>query len=140
MIFLNKFYYYFSSRDVVFNAIKRLTQRTEKFITDKKARESDMAWIEKKLTDGKFRQIRDISKSTKPTPTKDSTPLSPKRPVVLDDPEFFGRGKRSRVQRTPCKNAGCTDDDCESAQHHSLLAMVSQNYFQKCSFFSKSLS
>ena len=77
-----------------------------------------MAWIEKKLTDGKFRQIRDISRSTKPTPTKDSTPLSPKRPVILDDLDL-GRGKRTRVQRTPCQNAGCTDNDCTSTEHHS---------------------
>ena len=75
-----------------------------------------MAWIEKKLTDGKFRQIRDISRSTKPTPTKVSTPLSPKRPVEDLD---LGRGKRSKVQRTPCQNAGCTDNDCTSTEHHS---------------------
>ena len=107
-----------------------MTQRTEKFITDKKARETDMAWIEKKLADGKFRQIRDISRSTKPTPTKDSTPMSPKRlesPVVLEE---LGRGKRSKVQRTSCQNAGCTDDDCTSTEHHSSSPafMVSQDF------------
>ena len=110
-------YFHFSSRQVVFNAIKGLTQKAEKFVRDKKAREDDKIWIGKKLTEGNFWKIRDIS-ALPPTPTKESTatPLSPKRPV--DDLDL-GRGKRSKVQRTPCKNAGCTDKDCTSTEHYS---------------------
>ena len=124
----------FSSRDVVFSAIKRLTQRADKFSKDESVRKNDLAWIEKKLVEGNFRQVRDIS-NVKPIPTKDSTPLSPKRlesPVFLED---LGRGKRSKVERTPCKNAGCTDEDCTSTEHHpsSPDFMVSQN-FKKVQF------
>ena len=92
-----------------------------------------MAWIERKLTEGKFRQVRDISQQPKPnpTPTEESTPLSPKRPVVLDDPELFGRGKRSRVLRTPCKNAGCTDIDCTSTEHYSSSPVFMVSYNKK---------
>ena len=128
MIFFKMTYYYFhfSSRQVVFNAIKTLTQKAEKFVRDKKAREDDKIWIGKKLTEGNFWKIRDIS-ALPPTPTKESTPLSPKRPV--DDLDL-GRGKRSKVQRTPCQNAGCTDDDCTSTEHHSSSPTfkVSQNF------------
>ena len=100
---------FFSSRDVVFSAIKRLTKRAEKFASrDKKARENDMAWIERKLTEGNFRQVRDISQSTKPTPTKEieSPPMSPKR---LDSPVIIqqGRGKRTKFLKSTCDLECC---------------------------------
>ena len=120
------------SRDVIFNAIKRLTQRADKFSNHHSVRKDDQEWIEKKLVEGNYRQVRDISQI--PTPSKISTPLSPKRPVVSDDLEFFGRGKRPKIPRTPCKNAGCTDKDCTSTEHHSSSPafMVSQNFKNHC--------
>ena len=112
-----------------------MTQKAEKFSKDESKRKNDQDWIEKKLTEGNFRQVRDISQS-KPSPlsltkdslplspTTDSSPLSPKRlesPVVLED---FGRGKRSKIQRTPCQNAGCSNDDCmETSNYHSHVQL-----------------
>ena len=100
-------YFHFSSRQIVFNAIKRLTQRAENFVRDKKAREDDKIWIERKLTEGNFGQVRDISLSSKPTPTKDSTPLSPKRtepPIEVGD---YGRGKRAKFHKSSCELDCC---------------------------------
>ena len=95
-----------------------MTQKADKFSNFESVRKNDQEWIEKKLVEGKFRQVRDISQL--PTPSKDATPLSPKRlesPVVLED---LGRGKRSRVLRTPCQNAGCSNEDCtETSNYHS---------------------
>ena len=54
------------------------------------------------MTEGNFGQVRDISLSSKPTPTKDSTPLSPKRtepPIEVGD---YGRGKRARFHKSSC--------------------------------------
>ena len=104
-----------------------MTQKADSFSKQQSVRKNDQEWIEKKLAEGNFRQVRDISES-KPTPTKESTPLSPKRPespLVLED---FGRGKRTKVQRTPCQNAGCTDEECSAIHDLFLpLATVSQN-------------
>ena len=57
----------------MFNAIKRLTQKTEKIFKSKGARENDKDWIKQKLPD--WQKIRDISQ-TRSTPSTPSTPLS----------------------------------------------------------------
>ena len=97
-----------------------MTQKAEKFSQHQSVRKNDQEWIEKKLVEGKFRQVRDISQSS--TPIKDPTPLSPKRlesPIVLEDQDL-GRGKRTKIQKTPCQNAGCTNEDCmETSEYHS---------------------
>ena len=129
-----------------------MTQKAENFSKDQSKRKNDQDWIQKKLTEGKFKQVRDISQSTKPSPlslTKDSlplspttdssaSPLSPKRlesPVVLED---FGRGKRSKIQRTPCQNAGCSNDDClETSNYHSHV-QVPTSPVRRALFFADS--
>ena len=102
-------FHIFSSRDIVFKAIKRLTQRAEKFVRDRPARENDKDWIQRKLQEGKFLNVRDISQpqstSTKDS-TPDSTPLSPKR---TDSPieEDLGRGKRTKFHKSNCDLECC---------------------------------
>ena len=126
-IFLSKIkycYYYSSSREVVFNAIKRLTQRAEKFVPDKKVRQNDIDWIEKKLTDGNFRKVRDISKPAKSTPTtpaKDSSPLSPKRTVEFVDSRPLGRGKRTKLHKSRCNLECCINTDALLAVRRALF-------------------
>ena len=85
---------YFSSRRTIYSAISNLVNKTDEFqkmSTSKYAK--DKNWIEKKLKEGKWEQIRDISKKR---PAKDAEPetpmslLSPKRPIEEDS----GKGKR----------------------------------------------
>ena len=86
-----------------------MTQKAELFRKDKPSREKDMAWIEQKLLDGKNHEIRDISQKVKSTPTKDPSPLSPKRdsPDVDDTNVFFGRGKRMKFHKKTCDLECC---------------------------------
>ena len=98
----------FSSPDVTFNAIKRLITKAEKFSNHKARREKDKEWIERKLKEEGFFSIRDISQSTpKSTPTKDSSPLSPKR-IIEDEVSEFGRGKRIKFHKSTCNLECCT--------------------------------
>ena len=88
----------FSSRNTIYSTILRLTTRTEKFqkASSQKYAAEDKNWIEKNLRDGKWEQIRNISKKASPAADIDVEPeipmniLSPKRPVEED----LGKGKR----------------------------------------------
>ena len=66
--------------------------RTEKFqkaSNNKYAQEKN--WIEKKLKEGKWEQVRDISKKSSPALNAEpETPMSPKRPIEAEE----GKGKR----------------------------------------------
>ena len=70
--------------------------RTEKFqkaSNNKYAQ--DKSWIEKKLKEGKWEQVRDISKKSSPSTALNAepeTPMSPKRPIEAES----GRGKRPK--------------------------------------------
>ena len=100
----------------MFNAIKRLTQKTEKIFKSKGARENDKDWIQQKLPD--WQKIRDISQ-TRSTPSTPSTPLSinssssPLSPSkrTTESPfnfEEFGRGKRTKFHKSSCNLDCCS--------------------------------
>ena len=83
--------------------ILRLTEKTEKIrkaSTQKYAQTAN--WIEKTLIEGKWKQIRDISKKSKPEPAHQSSisPLSPKRPIEED----LGKGKRIKIPNPKYNN------------------------------------
>ena len=88
----------FSSRNTIYSTIKRLTTRTEKFqkASSQKYAAEDKNWIEKNLRDGKWEQIRNISKKASPAADIDIEPeipmniLSPKRQIEQE----LGQGKR----------------------------------------------
>ena len=94
------FFSHFSSRETIFSTISRLTQRTVKIQKNSsKKYAQDKVWIEKNLREGKWEQIRDISK--KSSPVKDAeTPamsfLSPKRPAENPSADELGRGRRMK--------------------------------------------
>ena len=75
--------------------ISRLTARTEKIQKNSTKKYAlDKVWIEKNFSEGKWDQIRDISKKSSPAPKppEPETPMSPKRPIEVD----LGRGKRTK--------------------------------------------
>ena len=82
--------------------MSRLIARTEKILKNStKKYAQDKVWIEKNLREGKWEQIRDISK--KSSPAKDlepETPMSPKRPLEED----LGKGKRVKIPNSKYNN------------------------------------
>ena len=80
------------------SAVSRLVQKTEKIHQNANLKYAqDKDWIEKKLKEGKWKQIRDISNKSSPAGDKEveadtiESPFSPKRPAVEVD---LGRSKR----------------------------------------------
>ena len=92
--YLNLYYcFIFSTRRTIFSLITRLTNRTENFRkTSYLKYAEDKNWIEKKLQEGNWEQVRDISKKSSPPAgnAEPETPMSPKRPIETEE----GKGKR----------------------------------------------
>ena len=107
---LNNFcdFIHFSSRDAIYGQILRLTQKTDKIqraSTQKYAQDDN--WIQTKLREGKWKQIRDISQKPKPAAAAAAaaaetpiSPLSPKRPIEED----LGKGKRIKTPNPKYNN------------------------------------
>ena len=74
----------------------RLTIKTEKIKKNSTLKYAqDQNWIEKTMKEGKWKQIRDISKKSSPArDAEPETPMSPKRPAPEEE---LGKGKRIRT-------------------------------------------
>ena len=92
----------FSSRETIFSTISRITARTEKIQKNSsKKYAQDKEWIEKNLREGKWEQIRDISKKLSPAKNVEpETAMSPKRPLEDD----LGKGKRIKIPNSKYNN------------------------------------
>ena len=87
---------FFSPTKSIYTTVLRLTTKTDKiqkYSTLKYAQ--DQNWIEKTMKEGKWKQIRDISKKSSPAPDAEpETPMSPKRPAPEEE---LGKGKRIKT-------------------------------------------
>ena len=74
----------------------RLTIKTEKIKKNSTLKYAqDQNWIEKTMKEGKWKQIRDISKKSSPArDAEPETPMSPKRPAPEEE---LGKGKRIKT-------------------------------------------
>lgn len=89
----------------------RLIDRTEKIHKNFSTYGQNKGWIEKKLKEGKWEQIRDISKKSSPAPAPDVEPeiptnlLSPKRHI----PAESGKGKRIKYPNPKYNDSASPD-------------------------------